>query len=436
MDTHRLLFVDDEEHILSALRRLFRKEPWEILTATSGEEGLRVLEANQVSLVVSDQRMPGMTGVEFLSQVRRRWPDTLRIILTGYADMQAALAAINQGQVYRFVSKPWSDEELRLAVKQGLEQYELVAENRRLHQLTRAQNAELRKLNETLEQKVAERTEEIVRKNVELDRLNVQLEQSFVDSIKVFSGLIEQRDPFLGGHSKRVAAGSKLIGKRIGLSPKELMDLEIAALLHDIGKIGIRDDILRKDVREMSSAELEMFKRHPVLGQVAIQTIPRLQAAGVMIRHHHERYDGQGYPDGLQGEDIPFGARMIAAVNAYDIYVHRTSGAQLGTADRFNRAIARLRDNRGTEFDPQVVDHFLDYLALERARAGTRREKKISVYELREGMVLARDLYTPSGLLLVAKGEVVEASYIEKIKNYNRVNPIQDGVYIYAEVGS
>ena len=156
-----MLFVDDEPGILSSLRRLFRPHGYRILVAESGALGLAELEKTPVDLVISDMRMPEMDGATFLKAVRQRWPDTVRILLTGYADVTSTVAAINEGEIYRYVSKPWDDNEIVKTVREALEGYQLKMENRRLTALTQSQNEELKGLNASLEQKVAERTAEL-----------------------------------------------------------------------------------------------------------------------------------------------------------------------------------------------------------------------------------------------------------------------------------
>jgi response regulator RpfG family c-di-GMP phosphodiesterase len=156
-----LLFVDDEPSILSALRRLFRPQGYKILTAESGQEGLEVLALETVNLVVSDMRMPNMDGAKFLKEVRARWPHVVRLLLTGYSDMTSTVEAINQGEIYRYIAKPWDDTEIVRTVADALEHMRLVGENIRLTELTRRQNEELKELNAGLEQKVAARTEEV-----------------------------------------------------------------------------------------------------------------------------------------------------------------------------------------------------------------------------------------------------------------------------------
>jgi DNA-binding NtrC family response regulator len=203
-----ILLVDDEENIISALQRLFRSDGYNIVTAGSAAEGSDMLEANDVCLVIADNRMPGISGIEFLKQVRERWPDTIRIMLTGHADIDAAMDAINRGEVYRFVTKPWDPQGLKMLVKEGLDHYRLVQENRRMHALIEEQNGLLKQWNESLKKTVDERTEEIRHKNAELEQLYTQLKGSFVNTVKIFTGLIDLRNPAFGQHARRVSPSS------------------------------------------------------------------------------------------------------------------------------------------------------------------------------------------------------------------------------------
>ncbi|HAS18084.1 MAG TPA: two-component system response regulator, partial [Nitrospiraceae bacterium] len=231
---HTILLVDDEENILNALNRVLRREGFRIFTATSGNQALLTMDKEKITLILSDCRMPGMDGIELLAEVRKRTPDTIRMMLTGYADMETSMAAINRGEVYRFITKPWNDDELKLIIKDGIHQYELVQENRYLHELTQKQNLILKDLNSNLEQKVSERTREV-------EMLFKELEQNFFDVVRVFTGLMELKSPYLGGHAKRVAALSRRLAEKIGLPTDEVLNIEVAALLQDIGTLGFPD---------------------------------------------------------------------------------------------------------------------------------------------------------------------------------------------------
>ena len=186
-----LLLVDDEPAILSALRRLLRPEGYTLHLAESGHAGLELLEREKVDLVISDMRMPEMDGAQFLEQVRLRWPDITRLLLTGYADISSTIDAINRGEIYRYISKPWVDSDLMLIIRGALESARLRNENQRLLELTQRQNAELTELNASLEDKVKQRTQEIEQINDFLNLANEQLKQNFLTSIKVFSNLME-----------------------------------------------------------------------------------------------------------------------------------------------------------------------------------------------------------------------------------------------------
>ena len=201
-----LLLVDDEPGILSSLRRLLRPVGYKILIAESGKAGLAILEQETVDLVISDMRMPEMDGARFLEQVRLRWPATTRMLLTGYADVSSTIEAINRGEIYRYISKPWDDTDLTLVIRDALESLRLRNENARLLELTRAQNEELKDLNANLEDKVRQRTAEIEQINSFLNLANDRLKQNFLVSIKVFSGLMELRGGVGGEESALFAA--------------------------------------------------------------------------------------------------------------------------------------------------------------------------------------------------------------------------------------
>lgn len=418
---HAVLFVDDERNVLRALERLFRGEGYELLTAASGPEGLELLATREVSLVVSDQRMPGMSGAEFLQRVRELYPDTLRIVLTGHADIGTAMAAINEGAVFRFISKPWNDHEIKLVVRDALRQRELVAENRRLLELTLRQNEELRDLNQHLERKVEERTEEIAAKNRELQGLYSTLEKNFFDSIRVFLQLIEMFDPLLGGHAKRVAALSSTVAARLGLDAAEQELVEVAGILHDIGLIGLPRELLTKRPAEMNPSEAALYRQHPVLGHTTLGGIDNLRQVAVLVRTHHENFSGTGFPDRLRGEEIPLGARILHAASSYDELVSRFGfkGPQ---------ALEQLRKRGGADFDPEVLFHLQEALA---AGPSMRQETVVPLSRLEPGMVLSRNLKTVSGRLLLPERAVVQPAHIEKLQNFNKIDPIDGGIYIF-----
>ena len=399
-----LLCVDDEANILSSLRRLFRPHGYTVLTATGGAEGLEILGKQPVDLIISDMRMPGMDGAAFLAEARKRHPDTVRLLLTGYADMDSTIAAINAGQISRYIAKPWNDQDVVLTVREALERKALEREKHRLEALTQAQNTELKALNASLEDKVEARTQE-------LKAAHEKLKQQFLTSIRVFSNLIELREGVISGHSRRVADLARKIALKLNFPSADVQDVMLSGLLHDVGKIGLPDELLSKPVSHMSGDELGLLRKHPVTGQAALMGIENLRKAGTFIRAHHERWDGQGYPDRLSGLAIPYGARVLAVANDFD-------SLQIGSLSprkmKQDEALAFIQQNRGKRYCPQVVDALIEVLGAAETASQTGHELNPS--SLKPGMVLARDLVTRDGVMLLAADFVLDESLIRQLR--------------------
>lgn len=413
-----VLCVDDEPNILSSLRRLFRPCGYRVLVADGGAQGLEFLRSEPVDLVISDMRMPHMDGAQFLKAVREGWPEVVRILLTGYADISSTIEAVNQGQIYRYVSKPWTDEDMMLTVRQALETRALQREKDRLEALTREQNETLRQLNESLEAKVQERT-------ADLQRAHEKLKQSFLTAVKIFSTLMEMRHPVLAGHSRRVAVLARSMAIHMGMNDLNVQNVFIAGMLHDIGKIGFPDGLLTRAVRTMSSEELVTYRKHPIDGATALMALDELASVTKLVRHHHERFDGQGFPDGLQGHDIPLGARLLAVANDYD-------SLQIGTfsALHFKPEEARqtLEKDRGKRYDPQALDALMAVTTA--PPKPPMRERRLKLSELQPGMVLSREFTRTGGALLLGVDQVLSEKLIERMQAYERSEGMELSVYV------
>jgi response regulator RpfG family c-di-GMP phosphodiesterase len=413
-----VLCVDDEPNILSALRRALRSDQVRVLTADGGAQGLQVLEREPVDLVISDMRMPGMDGAQFLEQVHARWPQALRILLTGHADMATTIAAINRGRIYRYINKPWDDAELQGAVRQALEHATLAREARRLEALTHAQNETLRELNASLEQRVEQRTAEV-------SQAHDKLKRNYLTSIKVFSNLIELRGGTLLGHGRRVGDLVRKVARAMELPEDQAQDIFVAGLLHDVGLIGVPDVMLAKPVPKMNPDELALYRKHPVLGEQSLMALDDMQTVAAIIRAHHERFDGQGFPDRRAGPDIPLGARILSVVDVFD---DLQSGHLAGAAMSAEEARMLLRRGRGQQFDPEVLDVFLHITEPNQPKKG--EPLRVSAQGLEPDMVLARDLMSPQGALLLAAGQRLTQPLVERIRNFER----REGVLIELHV--
>lgn len=423
-----LLLVDDEPNILASLRRLFRPQGYRVLTAPGAGEALEKLEREEVDLVISDMRMPETDGAAFLEQVRARWPGVVRMLLTGYADIGSTIAAINCGEVHRFVAKPWNDDDLRRLVAEALERTRLQRENQRLAALAREQNEQLVQLNGQLEARVAERTAELEQVVAMLDASHEEVRRNFLASIRIFSGLIDMRAPSMAGHSRRVAELARAVGRRMGMAAPQREELVYAGLLHDIGKVGLSDALLVKPYTRLDADERAAVAKHPVKGQHALMEIEQLKGASLLIRHHHELFDGSGFPDRLSGLAIPLGARVLTAVNEYDALL---AGTLVGRALNVAEARAFLLANRGKRYDPAVIDCFLD--VQQKSAAVPVTDLPFKVLDLRPGMMLARDLHHRDGYLLLARGFAVTEAVIEQLHHLERAEGLSLTVHITPE---
>ena len=432
----KILLVDDEVNITRSLRRLLaQEENYEVLIANSGADGLECLRGEpEVGVIISDQRMPQMTGVEFLTEAKKLVPDAVRILLTGYADIEASIAAINQGAVYRYLTKPWQDEELSVAVGEAAGHFRLVSENRRLNALVAKQNAELQEWNLRLKQRVLAQTSQIRAKSDSLAEMNLQLRNSFNETIETLAGLIEMRDPRAPGHSRNVAELVEAMAKELKLSEVQVRRCRSAALLHDLGKIGTPDSLLRKEVNEMGAAEVEEYQCHVVRGQAAIDPVLELRDLGLLIRHHHENFDGSGFPDGLAGQDIPQEARMIAVADFFERRLH-----QFSEDEALEAALAETKMHWGRLFDPdlrRVFNRAAQKIFSHLEITTDMIERKVAPSELEVGMRLRHDLYSGTGVLLLKKGTVFDETNIEAIGRCFMIDPFEREIVVVIEKGT
>ncbi len=343
---YKVLCVDDEPNIISALRRMLSLEGYQVLAADSGAQALTLLNKETVHVIISDMQMPGMNGTELLAQVRQQWPQVMRLMLTGASDVTGAIAAINQGAIYRYIAKPWNDEELLTTIKSAIAFGTLANEHDRLEALTQAQKQSLNEMVETLETRVQERTQD--------------LRAAYIASIKAFSNILELRRPDLLPHSRRVAALSMKMAKLAGLNDDDCQSIYIAGLLHDIGKIGLSDRVLNTKFIELPLADAKTYRTHPHLGAATLNTLEDMTGVAAIIRSHHEYFNGTGFPDELAGKDIPIGARIVAIVEAYE---ELQSGEYAKKESSPADALRIIFSNKGTLFCPEMTDIFVKALS-------------------------------------------------------------------------
>jgi putative nucleotidyltransferase with HDIG domain len=371
---HSVLFVDDEVNILRAVERLLRHEPCEIITASRGSEALEILERHPCHVVVTDQRMPEMSGVDLLSAVRERQPDIVRMMLTGYTEMNVAVDAINRGEIYRLITKPWNDEELKATLRQAFDHFDLKNEIRRLNQVTREQNLKLQDMNRNLEGKVRERTKQLADKHQEL-RI------AYVQTIRALAEAVDAKDAYTRGHSERVGVYASKMARELGL-PKEIIErVYISGLLHDVGKIGVRDAVITKPDR-LTDEEYEEIKQHPEIGARILQPVEFLSDVVTCVRHHHEWYDGcdRGYPDRLRGDQIPLPSRIILVADTVEAM---TSDRPYRQGLELEIVVRELHKFSGTQFDPRCAEVMLRLLEHE-GEEFIKKDQKFDIHAFLE----------------------------------------------------
>ncbi len=399
-----------------------------MLTAISGEDALKILSDNpDTALIVSDQRMPGLSGVDFLEKTKKLTPEATRIILTGYADIDVALDGLNQSEAYRYITKPWNDNELVQIVNEAILRFVLIKDNQRLARIVKRQNEELKKWNSQLESLVHEQTLEINKQNEELQETNESLINNFKNTLVAFSNLLELRDASAVSHSRNVAELSIKIAKRLGLSEDDIQSIIAASLLHDIGKIGIPDVLITKEISEMNPEERAVYSQHPVRGQTAIDSIEDLRNIGVVIRHHHEWHNGDGFPDKLSGEKIPLGARIISIADFIDRTIRKFKGNEA-----IELTLKHVKEELGKRFDRKLyplIETPVREVYAEILQKTDVVEMELHIKDLRVGMVLAKDVRSGTGLLILCKGTILNEQNIESLRRSYRIDPSKSCIF-------
>ncbi|HEV8376414.1 MAG TPA: HD domain-containing phosphohydrolase [Candidatus Polarisedimenticolia bacterium] len=332
--------MDDEPAIRDLLSEGLKESGYESFAATNGFEALDCLRRRRFSLVLSDIDMPNMDGVKLLQAVKENHPDIEVVMITGVVDVEVALRAMRMG-ANDYLTKPFNLEEVRLTVEKALEKRRLVLENREYQK--------------NLESKVAERTVELVLKRREIEELYEKLQVSYETTLEALAAALDTRDTETQGHSVRVSEYTVVIARRMGVADPELTEIRRGALLHDVGKIGISDAVLRKPGK-LTTQEWAEMKKHPEIGYRILSGINFLEKSLSIVIAHQERFDGSGYPRGLKGEEIPLGARIFAVVDTLDAM---TSDRPYRAALGYETAREEIIRNSGIQFDPRVVEVFL-----------------------------------------------------------------------------
>ncbi|MGE8180780.1 response regulator [Pseudomonas sp. B14-6] len=428
-DKPTILLVDDEESILNSLRRLLRGQPYEVLLATSGEQALDIMAKQPVDLVMSDARMPNMDGATLLAHIHQRHPDTLRILLTGYADLTMIVKAINDGQIDRYISKPWHDEELLLTLRQSLAYQRSERERLHLVQETWEQNEELRLLNATLEKHVASRTAELQQTADMLDLAYEELKHSYVTGTEVFSLLANLRLPPAKQTNRQIIELVRVYCKLHGVDEGSTRDLTMAAALYNIGKLSWTDSMMTAPADLLHHNDQERYRGYPKQSESLLMTLDPMKDAARLILHHQERWDGTGFPDRLKGEAIPLGSRWLKL--AVD-FIELQRGLILERQMNSDEALVYIRQYAGRLYDPDLVEDFIQVCAAYQSDVSLADPtvKVLTTRDLATGMILARNLNADNGMLLLNAGKVLSGPLVEKLIAFEAMEGAKYSVFV------
>lgn len=425
----KVLLVDDEESILNSLRRLLRGQPYDVLLATSGAQALEIMTQQPIDLVMSDARMPNMDGATLLTEIHHHYPDTTRILLTGYADLPTIIKAINEGQIHRYISKPWNDEEMLLTLRQALAHQYSERERQRLLQLTRAQNDQLKSLNSTLEKHVAARTAELQQTADMLDLAYEELKHSYVTGTEVFSMLANLRLPPAKQTNRQIIELVRVYCKRHDLDEGTCRDLTMAAALYNIGKLSWTDNMMTAPSDLLHHNDRERYRGYPKQSESLLMTLDPMKDAARLILHHQERWDGNGFPDRLKGEAIPFGSRLLKL--AVD-FIELQRGLILERQMNSDEALVYIRNYAGRLYDPDMVEDFIQVCAayLSDVSLADPSVKVMTTREVAAGMILARNLNADNGMLLLNAGKVLNGPLVEKLIAFEAMEGAKYSIFV------
>ncbi len=376
--TQRVLLVDDDVNLLQAVKRNLRKQ-FNIETAESGKKGLEIVEnGGPFAVIIADMQMPEMDGITFLSKVKAVRPDSVRIMLTGNADLETPINAVNEGNIFRFLTKPCPQELLIRTIVSGLRQYELVTAEKEL-------------LGNTLK-----------------------------GSIKILIEVLSLANPTAFSRASRIRQMATMTAHEMNV--ENLWRIEMAAMLSQIGCIAVPEKILLKTYsgQRMSKEEQIKYRNYSKISHDLIQNIPRMEPVADIIKYQEKHFNGNGFPeDSIKGKDIPLEARILKPVLDFDILT--SSGVEI------NSALIDLK-NRSGWYDPQVLKALEQSL---KRSAGAKRTQLIHIEKLKERMVLASNIYSTSGSLLVAKGQEISSYTILMLRNYDSEMGVRQPVQVY-----
>ena len=411
-----ILVLDDDPVVLLAITETLEREKYNVQAFSNAREALIAMEQTHFATIISDQRMPEMTGLEFLDKCKHIQPTASRILITGVLTLNTVIEAVNRGEIFRFIAKPWIREEMLATVENAVQRFTLIEANQQLSADALDLNEKLVSSNAALGEKIREL--ELQAKVFE--KTNQSLEENFSHSLEICFRLIEAFHPVLGEQTKSVVSICREIAKSDLFTERESEVLVVSSWLYNLGRIGLPRELLTKslnDPQSLNEQEKTLLHHYPVYGQTLAGFVGALEEVGHSIRSHRERFDGQGFPDGYGREMIPAPARHLAvAVGFVECVLPK------------DQALEYIIRESGKSFHPEAVRLFMKSSNLINL---PKKVLELTLAELEPGMILAKGIYSPSGLLLIPEERRLTQGIIKKIKEHDFANPITQRLMVF-----
>ena len=402
--TYTVLFVDDEPNILRAIKRALFTMDITLLLADSGAKALELMSNHEVHVVISDMKMPQMSGAELLEQVAINYPDTFRVVLTGYADIESTIKAVNQGKIHRYLQKPWDNQELISVVEEGLERVKLKAENTRLQKLTRLQNRKLRDVNASLEQVVQKRTRQIKAALHKIEKHNIAMEQVLFNVISI--------NPNINGKfAIEVSELASKLARIARLEKDEIKQVRYAGLICELGLLGLETEDFKAPFSKLKYQQQQNYLSQTKQAALILAPAHELHQVSDIIEFQFEHYNGSGLYNKV-AKEIPAGARILAIARDYwRLVTGRMSGVEMSPRD----AKLEMKKHRNTRYDGEFLDLLLE---AEDVTTSKLLSTSLKATQLKPGMVLAQNLYNDSHILILPEGHVFSDATIQKLVHF------------------
>lgn len=402
--TYTVLFVDDEPNILRAIKRALFTMDITLLLADSGAKALELMSQNEVHVVISDMKMPQMSGAELLEQVAINYPETFRVVLTGYADIESTIKAVNQGKIHRYLQKPWDNQELIAVVEEGLERVKLKTENLRLQKLTRLQNKKLRDVNASLEQVVQKRTRQIKAALNKIEKHNIAMEQVLFNVISI--------NPNIDGKfAIEVSELASKIARIARFEKDEIKNVRYAGLICELGLLGLETEDFKAPFSKLKYQQQQNYLSQTKQAALILAPAHELNQVSDIIEFQFEHYNGSGLYNKV-AKEIPAGARILAIARDYWRHVTgRMSGIEMSPRD----AKLEMKKHRNTRYDGEFLDLLLE---AEDVTTSKLLSTSLKASQLKSGMILAQNLYNDSHILILPEGHVLSDATIQKLIHF------------------